>query len=167
MIELTLLPGKDGDCLLLSYGDGAARRRVLVDGGRAATYQELAPVLAALDPPGLDLLVVTHVDQDHVLGVLALFADPARVPVREVWFNGFDHLKGVALETFGARDGELLTTALMDQKVPWNRTFEGAPVEVDRPWSRSETRPTRSWRRTGTCWSGSPRCGSESAASTA
>lgn len=133
MIELAMLPGRDGDCLLLSYGTGDGRRRVLLDGGRGATYAEVAPVLAALDPPWLDLLVVTHVDQDHVLGVLALFADPARVPVREVWFNGFDHLKGVALETFGARDGELLTTALLDQNVPWNRAFGGEPVEFDRP----------------------------------
>jgi len=131
MIELSMLPGKDGDCLLLTYGDPP--RRVLIDGGRAATYPLIKPVLAALEPPRIDLLVVTHVDQDHVLGVLALFDDDERVAVGEVWFNGFDHLMDKPLETFGPRDGELLTTALMAQRVPWNRAFDGQAVEVGRP----------------------------------
>lgn len=126
-----MLPGLDGDCLLLSYGSPV--RRVLVDGGRAATYERIAPVLAALDPPGLDLLVVTHVDQDHVLGVLALFADPQRVPVREVWFNGFHHLNDGSIESFGPKDGELLTEALVAQGVPWNAAFGGRAIEVGRP----------------------------------
>jgi beta-lactamase superfamily II metal-dependent hydrolase len=130
MIELSMLPGKDGDCLLLSYGDGP--RRVLIDGGRSATYPLIKPVLAALEPPGIDLLVVTHVDQDHVLGILELFNDDARVPVGEVWFNGFDQLMDT-LETFGPRDGELLTAALQEQQVPWNRAFHGRAIEVGRP----------------------------------
>jgi hypothetical protein len=133
VIRLTMLPARDGDCLLLEYGDGAGRRRVLIDGGRASTYPEVTATLATLDPPALDLLVVTHVDQDHVLGVLEYFGDPDRVPVGEVWFNGFDHLMGEQLETFGAQDGELLTTALGEQKVPWNTAFDGKPVEVGGP----------------------------------
>jgi Metallo-beta-lactamase superfamily len=137
VIELTMLPGKDGDCLLLSYGEGPELRRVLVDAGRSSTYDLIQPVLAALDPPRVDLLVVTHVDQDHVLGVLRLFEDDARVQVGEVWFNGFAHLGNGTVETFGPRDGELLTTALFDQDVPWNAAFDGRAVEVGR-----DPRPT-------------------------
>jgi beta-lactamase superfamily II metal-dependent hydrolase len=132
MIELTMLPGKDGDCLLLSYGSGGGLRRVLIDAGRAATYPIVKPMLAGLGASGIDLLVVTHVDQDHVLGVLAMFEDTDRVRVGEVWFNGFDHLMDAELETFGPQDGEKLTTALMDQRVPWNRAFGGRAVEVGR-----------------------------------
>jgi hypothetical protein len=134
LIELTMLPGQDGDCLLLAYGDADRTRRVLVDGGRAATYPLVRPTLAALDGGKLDLLVITHVDQDHILGVLAMFRDPDRpVEFSDVWFNGFDHLQDVKLETFGARDGELLTAALLEQKVVWNKAFRGAAVEVGRP----------------------------------
>jgi beta-lactamase superfamily II metal-dependent hydrolase len=132
MITLTMLPGSDGDCLLLSYGTEGDLRRVLIDAGRRATYPLLKTLLTALGPAGLDLLVVTHVDQDHILGVLELFADPGRVAVGEVWFNGFDHLMDVQLETFGPQDGERLTTMLMDQRVPWNRAFGGRSVEVGR-----------------------------------
>ncbi|WP_406334889.1 ComEC/Rec2 family competence protein [Streptomyces sp. NBC_00203] len=130
MIRFTMMPGEDGDCLLLEYGDDTFVRRILVDGGRSGTYPLIKPTLAGLD--GLvDLLVVTHVDQDHILGVLALMDDPDRsVEFADVWFNGFDQL--LDSEGFGAVDGEKLTSALLAQKVPWNDAFGGRSVEVGR-----------------------------------
>ncbi|MER5380889.1 hypothetical protein ABT040_11480 [Streptomyces sp. NPDC002688] len=130
MIRFTMMPGEDGDCLLLEYGDDTFVRRILVDGGRSGTYPRVKPTLAGLD--GLvDLLVVTHVDQDHILGVLALLDDPDRpVEFGDVWFNGFDHL--LDAEGFGAVDGEKLTSALLAQKIPWNDAFGGRGVEVGR-----------------------------------
>lgn len=130
MIRFTMMPGEDGDCLLLEYGDDTFVRRILVDGGRSGTYPRIKPTLAGLD--GLvDLLVVTHVDQDHILGVLALMDDADRsVEFGDVWFNGFDQL--LDAEGFGAVDGEKLTSALLAQKVPWNDAFGGRGVEVGR-----------------------------------
>lgn len=130
MIRFTMLPGEDGDCLLLEYGDDTFIRRILVDGGRSGTYPLVKPTLAGLD--GLvDVLVVTHVDQDHILGVLALLDDADRpVEFGDVWFNGFDHL--LDTEGFGAQDGEKLTSLLLEQKVPWNDSFGGRSVEVGR-----------------------------------
>ena len=133
MIRIDLLPAKDGDSLLVTYGDAERTRRLLIDGGRASSYPLIKPVLAAITEP-LDLLVVTHVDQDHILGVLAMFKDPDRAQFRDVWFNGFDHLVDAELETFGARDGELFTTALLNQSAPWNKAFRGRSVEVGRPF---------------------------------
>ncbi|MBT2510544.1 hypothetical protein J7I98_32810 [Streptomyces sp. ISL-98] len=131
MIRLRMLPGEDGDCLLLEYGDGEFVRRMLIDGGRAGTYPRIKSTLAGLD--GLiDVLVVTHVDQDHILGVLALLNDAQRsVRFGDVWFNGFDQL--LDAEGFGAQDGEKLTTALMEQRIPWNIAFSGRSIEVGRP----------------------------------
>ncbi|MEW2399373.1 hypothetical protein [Streptomyces sp. NPDC046862] len=131
MIRFTMMPGEDGDCLLLQYGDDTFVHRVLVDGGRTGTYPRVKPTLAALD--GLvDVLVVTHVDQDHILGVLALMADPDRpVEFGDVWFNGFDHL--LDTEGFGAQDGEKLTSTLLTGQAPWNDAFGGRGVEVGRP----------------------------------
>ncbi|GHH25054.1 ComEC/Rec2 family competence protein [Streptomyces lanatus] len=131
MIRLTMLPAEDGDCLLLEYGNDDFTRRVLVDGGRRGTYQRIKPLLTELGGE-IDLLVVTHVDQDHILGVLALLDDPERpVDFGDVWFNGFDHLHD--REIFGAVDGELLTTALIAQNLPWNKAFDGRSVEVGHP----------------------------------
>jgi beta-lactamase superfamily II metal-dependent hydrolase len=138
MIRLTMLPGRDGDCLLLEYGTDAITRRMLIDGGRAGTYPEIVPTLTSLAQAGgrLDVLVVTHVDQDHILGVLALIEDEDRIEIGDVWFNGFDQLKNVdpEFESFGPQDGELLTSALLNQGVPWNAAFAGRAVEVGRPF---------------------------------
>lgn len=137
MIRLTMLPARDGDCLLLEYGDGGPTRRILIDGGRKETYKDIVPTLEkhAEESNRFDLLVVTHIDQDHVLGVLGLFDDHDRpIEFDDVWFNGYDQLVDSEFETFGPRDGELLTSALLDQQVPWNTAFKGKAVEVGRPF---------------------------------
>uniref|UniRef100_A0AAU2JLS7 Metallo-beta-lactamase domain-containing protein n=1 Tax=Streptomyces sp. NBC_00049 TaxID=2903617 RepID=A0AAU2JLS7_9ACTN len=131
MIRLRMLPAEDGDCLLLEYGNDDFTRRILFDGGRHGTYGRIKPLLTGLDGP-IDVLVVTHVDQDHILGVLALLDDPERpVELGDVWFNGFDHLHD--REVFGAVDGELLTTALITRQLSWNEAFGGRSIEVDHP----------------------------------
>ena len=129
MIELTMFPGQDGDSLLLEYGTNAAKRRVLVDGGRASSYLLYRTNLTKVPAPPINLLVVTHIDQDHVLGIIEMFRDPGRPKIEEVWFNGYDHLTD-NLQSFGAREGELLTSALIAEDIPWNRAFDGRAVVV-------------------------------------
>jgi beta-lactamase superfamily II metal-dependent hydrolase len=71
-VKLKAFHAADGDCLLLTSSDG---RHALVDGGRARSFDEQAwPVLramAAADEP-IDLLVVSHIDADHITGILRL-----------------------------------------------------------------------------------------------
>jgi beta-lactamase superfamily II metal-dependent hydrolase len=129
-----MLPAEDGDCLLLEYGDANRTRRILIDGGRPNTYPQIRPLLEQLDNKELDLLVITHVDQDHILGVLAMLDDDTLpVTFKDVWFNGYDELMDNQLESFGPQDGEKLTTALQEQRLPWNAAFQGRSVEVGRP----------------------------------
>lgn len=131
MIRLMMLPAEDGDCLLLEYGNDAFTRRILIDGGRHGTYRRIRPLLAGLGGR-IDVLVVTHVDQDHILGALALLEDDERpVEIGDVWFNGFDQLHD--RESFSVVEGERLSTALMTQHLPWNQAFDGRSVEVDHP----------------------------------
>ena len=64
-----------GDCLLLSSKAG---HRVLVDGGMPDAYAiHVAPALADLAADGkqLDIVYVSHIDEDHIGGVLRLFDD--------------------------------------------------------------------------------------------
>jgi beta-lactamase superfamily II metal-dependent hydrolase len=74
-VKLTVFQSDKGDCLLLT---GAGGERVLVDGGMAASYStHVAPALGALAAQGkfLDLVYVSHIDQDHISGVLQLMDD--------------------------------------------------------------------------------------------
>jgi beta-lactamase superfamily II metal-dependent hydrolase len=107
-VKLTVFQSQDGDCLMVESSDG---KRMLVDGGRATSYHtHVAPALEAV--PKLDLIYVSHIDADHIEGVLALLDDEVdwrvhdfqvksgnpkpKVPPRarppkvgELWHNGF------------------------------------------------------------------------------
>ena len=57
-------------------------------------------------------LVITHIDFDHIGGVLSLLQDKdLGVTFHDIWFNGWRHLPGSGFEEFGPVQGEKLTTA--------------------------------------------------------
>lgn len=76
-MKFTVFQSAQGDCLLLTGADGT---RVLVDGGMSNAYNEhVAPALSELREAGhrLDLVCVSHIDADHISGVLKLMDDLA------------------------------------------------------------------------------------------
>ena len=106
----------------------------MIDGGPSETIATLVPELErrirAL--PGerdrIELAVETHIDADHIQGLVALLSDPGRVPLfRDVWLNGYRH---VLPEALGARDAEMLTASLLQHPDRWNAAFAGNAVAV-------------------------------------
>ncbi|GAA4405477.1 hypothetical protein GCM10023168_19190 [Fodinibacter luteus] len=74
-MRLEVFHAADGDCLLLSSADG---HHLLVDGGRSATFADhTEPRLRELAGAGevIDLVVVSHIDADHISGILRLLRD--------------------------------------------------------------------------------------------
>lgn len=131
MFDIEMLPAREGDCLWLRYGNAATPRQILIDGGRKGTAKDLKARLAALKPAerSFELLIVTHVDRDHIEGVLSLLTDKTlKVTFKDVWFNGFDHLHQVKLETFGAVQGERLSRTLSVRRLPWNKAWNRRAV---------------------------------------
>jgi hypothetical protein len=127
-LTIRMFPAREGDCLVLTHGDPRAPHRILVDGGRMATYPALREFLAALPEPQrtFDLLIVTHIDRDHIEGILSLLADPAcPVRFRDIWFNGYHHLSAGLLE-FSAVQGNRLVGLLNGRA--WNAAFAGGPI---------------------------------------
>jgi hypothetical protein len=124
-LSLDLLPARHGDALVLEYGAGRDTRRILIDGGPVgrATMRTLETAV-----PDLELLVVTHIDADHIGGVVSLL-ERADLPlrVRDVWFNGWEHLPG---DQLGAKQAERLSAAIVRRRLPWNHNFDGAAVMV-------------------------------------
>jgi beta-lactamase superfamily II metal-dependent hydrolase len=75
-MKLRVYHAADGDCLLLSTED--RQHHALIDGGRKGAYLEnTRPDLARLREAGqmLDIVCVSHIDNDHISGVLALVED--------------------------------------------------------------------------------------------
>jgi beta-lactamase superfamily II metal-dependent hydrolase len=143
-LAVTMLPAKEGDCLLVEYGPDDELKYVLIDAGRAWTYKHaLKQYLEERGVTEIELLVVTHVDRDHIDGMLSLMQDETLdLNVRNVWFNTYDHLIGNAIEvlppdedfeSFGARMGEELSPLIVDRGWSWNRQFEGLAVALSEP----------------------------------
>ncbi len=129
MIRVELLPASFGDCILVEWGTKNARHRLLIDAGLKGTYRDaLEPRLAELGKPvALELLVVTHIDRDHICGILPLLeADPPVITAKDIWFNGRAHLD----DGLGAADGEALGRLLKGAELPWNESFEKKAVVV-------------------------------------
>ena len=74
-MKLEVFQSDKGDCLLITSSDS---KRVLVDGGMSSSYNEhVAPALGKLQQSGqkLDVVYVSHIDQDHIAGVLKMTDD--------------------------------------------------------------------------------------------
>ena len=83
-MRLTAFQADKGDCLLLEAANGKAR--MLIDGGTTRAYAEhVAPALNALRKAKkkLDIVYVSHLDEDHIAGVLQLLNDEAAWRVHE------------------------------------------------------------------------------------
>jgi hypothetical protein len=130
-----MLAARHGDALMVEYArDGGRTRRMLIDGGPLSAYPALEARIGWL-PEGdqrLELLVVTHVDTDHIESMVRLLAIPReRWPVapRDIWFNGYRHMRPQI--DLGGKQGEFLS-ALIDRRAhaQWNQAFRGAAVMV-------------------------------------
>jgi len=105
MLVLEFLPARHGDCILVRWG--APDHMMVVDGGPDGVYEQtLRPRLIALasaqaPAPVVDVLCVSHIDDDHVAGVIRLLREltqakrdqlPLPIGLRRVWFKSVDEL---------------------------------------------------------------------------
>jgi hypothetical protein len=108
IFTLEPLPARYGDSLLLHFGPAGSPGTILIDGGPARVYEKsLRPRLEALAQhrPGgdfkIDLLMISHIDEDHVLGILD-FTEEWRqdqtgswpFKVEALWHNSFERIAG-------------------------------------------------------------------------
>lgn len=107
------LPAHKGDALLIHFGTRSKPGLVVIDGGPEGTYvPHLKPRLESLRSERrlqsgaalpIDLLIVSHVDDDHIFGVLEMTREMieaadshAAAPYRidNIWHNTFDDILG-------------------------------------------------------------------------
>ena len=143
MFRIEMLPAAHGDCLWIEYGRGDTAHRILIDGGPAHTYPALRERILHLPPRerSFDLLVITHIDADHIEGVVRLLQDAAALQCTfdRIWFNGRDQLNQVldpAGEPLGAVQGEYLGLLIADYeartgKKVWNAGFADQLAAID------------------------------------
>src|SRR4030095_9491426 len=134
MLKIEMLRAGHGDCLWIEYGDPKAPRRGLIDGRATRTHERaIRPRLLSLPEKDrrFELLMVTHIDADHIAGVLELLEDKeAGFQANDVWFNGYRHLPDENPDTLGPVQGEKLTDLLAKPGVSWNGAFGKGAVVV-------------------------------------
>lgn len=142
-LDVGFLPASEGDAVWIRWGDDT-RHQLLVDMGKESTGVAIRRRLEAAKTVDrhFELLVVTHIDGDHIGGVLTGLADAGPLEglrFDDVWFNGWAHLHGktipepgagTGLESMGAAQGERLTSWLTG---PWNEAFGRGPAVRDGP----------------------------------
>ncbi len=143
MLELEMFPARDGDALVVTWGDEQDPKRMLIDAGRESGWSAIKAAFRTLpeNQRTFELLVVTHIDADHIAGVLKMLADPGRpIKFKEIWFNAYHHLVDGTWESFGPNQGEALSDLLQDSAQTWNHRFDGGAVvvESDAPLPRFE-----------------------------
>jgi len=108
LLKLEALQANDGDCLLLHSKGGSKPALILIDGGSRGIYRDVLE--KRLDQlraqrPSLDLrmVIVSHIDADHITGILDMFRDMSesvdsgsdpRWKVASLWHNSFEDIAG-------------------------------------------------------------------------
>lgn len=135
VFRIHVLPAQRGDALWIEYGDGGAPNHVLIDGGITATSRDQLRkrVEEVGTPLHFELLVVTHIDLDHIQGVLQFLDDlPVGITFGDIWFNGREQLKAVGLEPMGVEDGIRLAKILeREHRHTWNKAADGKAIALD------------------------------------
>lgn len=101
MLTLRIVQAKFGDCLIIEFGDKQHPRYMLIDGGPGGVYADsLKEELSKIKNKGgcLDLMVLSHIDGDHIVGLLDLLEELKQnaadeeanvIDVKELWVNTF------------------------------------------------------------------------------
>jgi hypothetical protein len=111
IFSLDVRRARKGDCLILHFGTKSKPGLVLIDGGPAQVFgpqlkprlQEIrkARRLAEGEPLTVDLLMVSHIDDDHINGILEMTHElvdakgaKRRMPLKVLnfWHNTFDDI---------------------------------------------------------------------------
>ncbi|MEY8243333.1 MAG: AVAST type 1 anti-phage system MBL fold metallo-hydrolase Avs1a [Gammaproteobacteria bacterium] len=92
-----MYPAENGDAFLLSENG----INILIDGGYAKTFDNhILSDLRDLKAQGecLDLIITTHIDADHIGGIIRLLSmngsskEPEIIPIRNIWHNSLRSL---------------------------------------------------------------------------
>ena len=143
IFSLEVRRARKGDCLLLHFGSKDDPGLIIVDGGPKSVYKphlkprleqiRIARGLSNQDSLPIDLLMVSHVDDDHIQGILDLTKElvesqdaqkPQLVQVLSFWHNSFDDIIGKRPEELTAAFRSHFGAAATSGELPADATLE-------------------------------------------
>jgi len=140
IFTLEAVKAKHGDALLVHYGPPGSPGLVMIDGGPSGVYgTDKAPgplrqrLMALRDQRAkgkalpIDLMMVSHIDDDHIGGVLELTQElvdlnqenaPLLFDIRNLWHNSFDDILGPEADNLFKVVGGAAKAVSLDQATP-------------------------------------------------
>ncbi len=110
MFRLKVVQALHGDCLIVEHGYRDEQYHLLIDGGPATVYKNyLKEELVSIRDTGgnINLAVLSHIDDDHVKGLLDLLRELVKqrraekqetIAIGELWHNSFGQTLGDTIE---------------------------------------------------------------------
>lgn len=150
-MKIRIFPAYNGDCIIIEH---KTNHFILIDGGYANTYHKyLFPFLSEVAQNGgiLDLVVVTHIDADHISGIIKHLEEyPSLIPIKNIWYNGYRHIQSIVVtnenhediihnnivkdvcdlepKQVSAKQGCTLSSLIQRSGYSWNEQFKGNAV---------------------------------------
>jgi hypothetical protein len=139
--SLDVRRARKGDCLLMHFGSRTEPGLVMIDGGPKSVYLPfLKPRLLEIrkargldsqTPLAVDRLMVSHVDDDHIQGILDLTRElraaagtPPLLRIAGFWHNSFDDIIGKDPKELTAAVGSQFGTASLNGNLPPDATID-------------------------------------------
>jgi hypothetical protein len=105
ILSLEIMQAAEGDSLILHFGTKEKPKIIVIDGGPRGIFKNflkprLLQIKAKISPNArlpLSMVMVSHLDDDHVNGILKLTDDAINnenFKIDNLWFNAFDDIIG-------------------------------------------------------------------------
>jgi len=137
-MKFKFLKAQNGDCTVIKYADDdGIARNIIIDAGLEAAYfdqanssfgelrEEIEDIKAKKE--NIDLLILTHIDNDHICGFLKLFEMDVEIPnfIKKVWFNSGK----LIAEELKKKENKLLSISMQQQGAVNTGVTEGIDFE--------------------------------------
>jgi beta-lactamase superfamily II metal-dependent hydrolase len=150
IFTLEALRAKHGDSLVLHFGEADAPRFIVIDGGPSGVYADaFRPRLDELaarwsDGDGqlpIDVLMVSHMDDDHIRGVLDLSerltetsaVEPSPFRIATLWHNSFSDVigrTGTGIVASTVAESPARVAAAAGEASPWEGNAQAVVASV-------------------------------------
>jgi len=158
-MHLEIFPANNGDSFLLQLENII----ILIDGGYVDTYKNyIKPKLVALakENKKISHLIVTHIDNDHISGIIKFIEENKKdsiIEINNIWHNSFRHInciddnlifkgkslsklvinytikeeKNIVEKNISAVQGSTLASLIHKYQYSWNSEFNQNAISTD------------------------------------
>lgn len=132
MLQIFNYTAGKGDCIRLRYmGKSGMIRNVIIDTGVIRFASHFYSICSEISDAGeqVDVLILTHVDDDHIGGLLGNLRQKKQLPIKDVWMNHGSMIAGNV--DLSVKQNDEVYTRLIQSNIPVRTAIKGNRYELD------------------------------------